>query len=173
MKKFKHMKGITLIALIITIIVLLILAGVVINMTLGNEGIIGKAQSAVDMYKNAQEEGKIALSKYENEIADYIRGSRENTLNDWELLAKSDKTTLEECTVNDLSTYKFIALITYLNHSSSSTGEWCVCSNIVPISVLKKLMFWQVILMVRQDMLGIADILVILKYVCGLLVLVK
>jgi hypothetical protein len=40
------MNGITLIALIITIIVLLILAGVSINMVLGDNGIITKAQSA-------------------------------------------------------------------------------------------------------------------------------
>ena len=60
--KIKNMKGITLIALIITIIVLLILAGVVINMTVGNEGIIGKAQSAVDIYKNAQEKEEWILN---------------------------------------------------------------------------------------------------------------
>lgn len=40
-------KGITLIALVITIIVLLILAGVSINMVVGENGILGKAQSAV------------------------------------------------------------------------------------------------------------------------------
>ena len=36
----KKQKGITLIALVITIIILLILAGVVINLTLGENGII-------------------------------------------------------------------------------------------------------------------------------------
>ena len=39
-------RGITLVALVITIIVLLILAGVTINMVLGDEGIIGKAELA-------------------------------------------------------------------------------------------------------------------------------
>lgn len=68
MNKLKENKAITLIALIITIIVLLILAGVVINMTLGNDGIINKAQGAVDMYKNAQEKEEAML----NTIADKL-----------------------------------------------------------------------------------------------------
>jgi len=40
----KNRKGITLVALVVTIVVLLILAGVSINLVLGNNGIIAKAQ---------------------------------------------------------------------------------------------------------------------------------
>ena len=43
--KTKEMKGITLVALVITIVVLLILAGVSINTVLGDDGIIKKAPS--------------------------------------------------------------------------------------------------------------------------------
>ena len=46
--KIKSSKGITLIALVITIIVLLILAGVTISMVLGDDGIIAQAQDAGD-----------------------------------------------------------------------------------------------------------------------------
>ena len=54
MKKFeKNTKGITLIALVITIIVLLILAGVVINLTLGKNGILNKAKEAREKYEIA------------------------------------------------------------------------------------------------------------------------
>ena len=42
--KMKSNKAITLVALIITIIVLLILAGVTLNMVLGENGLINKAQ---------------------------------------------------------------------------------------------------------------------------------
>ena len=42
----KEQKGITLVALVVTIIVLLILAGVTITLVLGQNGIIGKAQNA-------------------------------------------------------------------------------------------------------------------------------
>ena len=42
----KTEKGITLVALVVTIVVLLILAGVSINLVLGNNGIIAKAKEA-------------------------------------------------------------------------------------------------------------------------------
>ena len=42
----RNNKGITLIALVITIIVMLILAGVSLNATIGDNGIIKRAQSA-------------------------------------------------------------------------------------------------------------------------------
>ena len=47
-------RGITLIALVITIIVLLILAGVTINLTLGENGILTTAQQAAKNYTDAQ-----------------------------------------------------------------------------------------------------------------------
>lgn len=51
--------GITLIALVITIIILLILAGVTINMVLDNEGIIGQAIKAKERQETADESEKI------------------------------------------------------------------------------------------------------------------
>ena len=47
-------KGITLVALVVTIIVLLILAGVTITSLLGDEGIISKAQQAANATKKSQ-----------------------------------------------------------------------------------------------------------------------
>ena len=48
-------RGITLLVLVVTIIVLLILAGTAISLTLGEDGIFKKAQDAVDKYKEAAE----------------------------------------------------------------------------------------------------------------------
>lgn len=48
-------KGITLIALVVTVIVLLILAGVGISMVLREDGIIGKAETAANNAENSQE----------------------------------------------------------------------------------------------------------------------
>ena len=50
----KKQKGITLVALVITMVVLLILAGVSINLVLGDNGIIKRAQKARDSYSNSQ-----------------------------------------------------------------------------------------------------------------------
>ncbi len=52
-------KGITLIALVITIIILLILATIVINLTIGKRGILNRAEEAKrDYAKSAEEEEK-------------------------------------------------------------------------------------------------------------------
>ena len=50
---FKKEKGITLVALVVTIIVLLILAGVAISLTIGNNGIFTRAQDAASTWQNA------------------------------------------------------------------------------------------------------------------------
>ena len=62
-KKMNTSKGITLIALVITIIVLLILAGVTIATLVGENGILSKATEAGNKTeeKNAEEEVKIAV----------------------------------------------------------------------------------------------------------------
>ena len=54
--KLRNKKGITLIALVITIIVLLILAGVSITMISSQDGILGKATSAKDAQNKVAEE---------------------------------------------------------------------------------------------------------------------
>ena len=49
----KKKAGITLVSLVITIIVLLILAGVAINLAIDEEGLIGKAEEAVESWNSA------------------------------------------------------------------------------------------------------------------------
>lgn len=52
--KTKEIRGITLISLIITIVVLLILAGVSINIVVGDNGIITKAKESVSLTKESE-----------------------------------------------------------------------------------------------------------------------
>ena len=66
----KSNKAITLIALIITIIILLILAGVSLSMILGENGLINKAQSSVDKYQGSSENEQGLLNK----IEEYLDG---------------------------------------------------------------------------------------------------
>ena len=54
-------RGITLIALIITIIILLILAGVAINIVLGQNGILNNSKEAIQKYKESQENEELSL----------------------------------------------------------------------------------------------------------------
>ncbi len=62
----KANKGITLVALVITIIVLLILAGVSISMLFGNNGLLNKSKEAVNKYNEAQYNEQLQLNEVEN-----------------------------------------------------------------------------------------------------------
>ena len=66
--KNKQERGITLIALVVTIVVLLILAGVSISLVLNNNGIISKAKDAKNQYAEAQTNDEKQL----NEVSDWI-----------------------------------------------------------------------------------------------------
>ena len=66
--KNKQEKGITLIALVVTIVVLLILAGVSISLVLNNNGVISKAKDAKNQYAEAQTNDEKQLS----ETSDWI-----------------------------------------------------------------------------------------------------
>ena len=67
-------EGITLIALVITIIVLLILAGVSIAMLTGQNGILTQAQNAKNRTEEAQGEEENKLNEYNNIINNYVNG---------------------------------------------------------------------------------------------------
>ena len=58
----RKQKGITLVALVITIIVLLLLAGVTISLLVGENGIITKAKEGGNRTQQAQEKEKIELA---------------------------------------------------------------------------------------------------------------
>ena len=65
-------RAITLIALIVTIIVLLILAGVTINLAVNDQGIFNKAKTATGTYKNASENEQTGLDEADKEIEKYM-----------------------------------------------------------------------------------------------------
>ena len=81
----KNKKGITLVALVVTIVVLLILAGVSINLVLGNNGIIAKAQEA----KTKQAEAS------QNDLKDMnsLIGELESSLNENKFMTKNTEVT--------------------------------------------------------------------------------
>ena len=72
--KLKNNKGITLIALVITIIVLLILAGVSIAMLTGENGILSQAQRAKTETENAAANEAARLDEYNQIMDNWING---------------------------------------------------------------------------------------------------
>ena len=90
-------KGITLVALVITIIILLILAGISIS-ALTNTGIFQKAKDAKQKSANAELDQNTKLDEYENEIDNYLPKQNSNK-------------TVEQAKEKVLSTEKNIELV--------------------------------------------------------------
>ena len=65
--------GITLIALVVTIIILLILSGITINMLIGEGGIIKTAQEAKNTWENAIINEQESLNNLMNELDEELR----------------------------------------------------------------------------------------------------
>ncbi len=95
----KKEKGITLIALVITIIVLLILAGVTIAALTGDNGILAKAQQAINEYNKGSSDEQIKLSTMEQWMNYYETG--------------------EEIDFNEIINLKGIYEITLLNNEET------------------------------------------------------
>ena len=74
MEKLKKSKGITLIALVITIIILIILAGVTISILGGQDGLIAKAKGGANDYKEKAAEEYVSLKVQEWRIKNVETG---------------------------------------------------------------------------------------------------
>ena len=74
----KKNKGITLVALVVTIVVLLILAGVSINLVLGNNGIIAKAKDAETKSAEASQNDLKGMNGLVSEMEGALAGSVNN-----------------------------------------------------------------------------------------------
>ena len=73
--KIKQERGITLIALVVTIVVLLILAGVSVNALFGNSGIIEKAKEAQSKMNKATENDQKQIGELTNWIENHVNGT--------------------------------------------------------------------------------------------------
>ena len=72
MKNFKKKDGITLIALVVTIVVLLILAGVSISLVIGQNGLISKAKEAKEKTEQATANEQASMSELYDELTGYL-----------------------------------------------------------------------------------------------------
>lgn len=92
----KEKRGITLIALVVTIVILLILATVTINTTVGNSGIFARAKEAKTKSEIAKENDTVSTAyasaqTYENNIG---KVTKENLQKEMDELTGSGKTTV-------------------------------------------------------------------------------
>lgn len=113
LKTIKNNKGITLIALSITIVVLLILAGASIVMLTGENGLLEKAKTAKEDAENAQIEENATLSEYENAINEYVVESTNRSDIEEQVLWEGalDNTKEQTATLSDsIENYKYILI---------------------------------------------------------------
>ena len=113
-------KGITLIALVVTVVVLIILAGVSINAVLGDNGIIKKANQAASVTKEA--EVKEAINRT---ILEFYLTNDYATLEDF-LKAKAEDGSIDSVTKNadgTLTVKKGDYSVTVENKTNSSGGS--------------------------------------------------
>ena len=76
--KNKQEKGITLIALVVTIIIMLILAGVSIKLAIDNNGVIENAKEAKDQYEQAQANDESGLGDLASKLKEQIDANKNN-----------------------------------------------------------------------------------------------
>ncbi len=74
-KNYSNQTGITLIALVVTIVVLLILAGVSINAVFGQDGIIQKAKDSQNKMDEAQQKDLNSINELNNWLDSKINGN--------------------------------------------------------------------------------------------------
>ena len=73
-KKLKEEKGITLLALILTVVIMIILAAVTINVALGEGGLVEQAKWAAEQTANSTKSEQEQLDDVADQINDIIAG---------------------------------------------------------------------------------------------------
>ena len=90
-RKENKQSGITLVALVVTIVVLLILAGISINLILQNNGIVSKAEEGREKYGQAKENEQTDMDSVVEWI-DKIGTVEPENIEDWEYTENEDGT---------------------------------------------------------------------------------
>ena len=120
-RNYSNQTGITLIALVVTIVVLLILAGVSVNALFGNSGIIEKAKEA----QNAMDKAAENDQKQIGELTDWIDNQVNETIGKNEPVTPIKNWTQNKTLVtNGITTYTVGDNYTYECEVSDYTGEW-------------------------------------------------
>ena len=72
MQKIMENKGITLVALVVTIIIMLILAGVTLSLALSDNGLFNKTKVAVDKYQIENEKEALSMTVTSYKLGEYL-----------------------------------------------------------------------------------------------------
>ena len=138
----KNRKGITLVALVVTIVVLLILAGVSINLVLGNNGIIAKAKEAETKSAEASQNDLKGMNGLISEMEGALAGNGNNggetqtpeiTIGEAKVVANSDGTGTAITDANSV----YLGNTLYITFTHSITGGTTTVDKTIPYAVTK------------------------------------
>ena len=138
----KNRKGITLVALVVTIVVLLILAGVSINLVLGNNGIIAKAKDAETKSAEASQNDLKGMNGLISEMEGALAGNGNNggetqtpeiTIGEEKVVANSDGT---GSAITDADSV-YLGNTLYITFVHSITGGTTTVDKTIPYAVAK------------------------------------
>ena len=115
----KNNKGITMISLVVTIIVLIILAGVSINMLVGDNGIISQAQRAAKDTANTMVASEEQMNALADELNKYLTGDKEEE-KPRESLAK---------TINSTNYGDYVDYPIDINNDGNTANDWRIFYN--------------------------------------------
>ena len=77
-KKQEKQSGITLVALVITVVVMLILAGVAIAAVVDEDGLFSKTREATEVYESATDRESKMLTNLMGQIDHYLNENKDN-----------------------------------------------------------------------------------------------
>ena len=135
----KKQKGITLIALVVTIVVLLILAGVSVNALFGSNGIIEKAKEAQNKMDKAKANDLEGINELTNWIDNQVNGTtddnKSNTLKSYEDASKENGILKENAVYTDNENVKVTIpkgfKVSDVAATANSDGEQTVSKGLV------------------------------------------
>lgn len=116
MKKItRENKGITLVSLVITIVIMLILASIVITLAIGDKGIITRAKEAIELYKKAEENEKVQLNNLYTQLA---------SVNGDEGISVGEITSIVEQIIDNKLLSKYPIGSIYISESETNPSEF-------------------------------------------------
>ena len=121
-KQLRNQRGITLIALVVTIIVLIVLAGIAISMTIGENGIFTKAREAKRLQITAEAKEKIGTDILDAQIEATQKNEQLQQSKVEEIIAKYGELQADGDTIKLKDNGYEVSLKEIYNGSTSSSG---------------------------------------------------
>ena len=128
-------KGITLVALVVTIIILLILAGVTLNLVLSNNGLIGRAKQGVAKYQEASQNEQVDLNLM-GDLIDEASGVKKITVGGSNIQVTPGVESLKDYYGEEVTSFSSVEGVKWQLFYDDADNYYLIASDYVPIDTL-------------------------------------